>query len=672
MSPQVVWRALLGAGLLAAPGSAPAQQPDCVGRELRYTEWPERGPLARDGRPLPPVQGAEYGVDVNSRIQIVVDTLCLLAFLDQQKGGPDTSGTARLLSLRIDSLSAALGAVPTAIDQLQGTFDAYAKGAVAAAGFRDQLKISSTTIRRILGALQGAIQARLEGGGSTGIDAARQSKEEMVPILSGGGAQGYDWEALRRLIDREIRLTRAELDQFHRTSGYSLELRAHLLSGKGQYPVPLAGYNDEAPCAETRIEPIELDISPEQAELFQRAESLEHRIGAVRGVGNVIVASVSADLERIRPELDSLAGRARRAAGPVAASGRSLLRWTKPGALRTWTEGLSTALSRDPRGAPVSATLDSLSEALEEVGADLEALESIGSLKDQLAGASAQTAMQLILDRVGQLRRLTRDDAAAIRALQPATWVARAQLADRLMERVSELRGGLAARLRDDPAGPLRDIAALRRTLRQAADSLEGVSQDALALLARVLGLPPALLAANLPEPAGVQRRVVGPGLGTEIALTRICAARRENDVVQVEYRFFAGERPIGGWTDRFRLRVFGLRSRVAAGLAFAVRQHTDTWRPGAAVSWVFTHSRWPRGSNRGLGDAAGLGRIGLGLTAVNLHFESDEAIEVGIGPSLSLLGDRLIVGGGWNLQAHGDHLYGLLSIRLLDIARGT
>jgi len=89
-------------------------------------------------------------------------------------------------------------------------------------------------------------------------------------------------------------------------------------------------------------------------------------------------------------------------------------------------------------------------------------------------------------------------------------------------------------------------------------------------------------------------------------------------------------------------------------------------------VSWIFTHRGWPRGPNRGLGDPAGLGQIGIGLTAMNLHFESDEAIELGVGPSLSFLGDRLIVGGGWNLQAHGDHLYALLSIRLLDIARGS
>jgi len=665
--------ALTAGWLVTVAGALSAQNPDCAAGAVRYVEWAERGPLAQSGRPLPALQATEYGVDINSRIQIAVDTACLIAYLDRQAAGPAPSARSRALRSRVDSLVAILGAVPTAIEQLQQTFDAYARGgAEAGPVFQERLQTSSTTIRRILRALQAAIQARLEAGDSTRADASRAAKADFDAVLSGGGALPYDWPVLRALINREIELTRADLDQFHRTAGYALELRAHLLSGKGQYPVGLAGYNDETPCAETRVEPIELEISPEQAQLFQQAESLEHRIGAVRGVGNVVVGSVSADLDRIRPELDTLAGRAARAAAPVAAAGRSLVRWTRGDTLRLWTEGLSTALSRDPKGAAVKATLDSLADGLAQANADLDALRSFGSLKDQLAGVSAQTAMQAILARVEQIRRLTNDDAAPIRALQPATWVARAALVKRLAVQLGQLPPQLRDRIRSDPRGPVRDLETLGRALQQAADSLAGVSQDALGLLGRVLGLPPALLAANLPEPAGVRRRAVGAGLGTEIELTRICAARRENDVVQVEYRFFAGEQPIGGWTDRFRLRVFGLRSRVGAGLAFAIRQHTDTWRPGAAVSWIFTHRNWPRGPNRGLGDAAGLGQLGLGLTAVNLHFESDEAIELGIGPSLTFLGDRIVVGGGWNLQAHGNHLYGLLSIRLLDLARGT
>ena len=663
--------ALIPIQLLLSAARLSGQSPECSG--FRYVEWPERGPLAESGRPLPVAEAAEYGVDINSRIQITPDTGCLRAYLDRQTGGRGPDRAARALRDRVDSLSAILDAVPTAIEQLRQTFEAYARGGGdAGPAFQERLRASSTTIRRILRGLQSAIQARLEAGDSTRATAVRDSKAALDGVLSGRGTLAYDWNALRGLINREIQLTRAELDQFHRMAGYGLELRAHLISGKGQYPVALAGYNDEIPCAETRVEPIELELSPEQVAVFQHAESLEHRISAVRGVGNVVVASVSADLDRLRPELDTLLGRAEQAAAPVAAAGAALARWTRADTVRLWSEGVTTALRRDPRGAAVEATLDSLADGLAQVNADLDALRSFGSLKAQLVGASAEVAMQAVLARVEQIQRLSSDDAAPLRALQPATWLGRAELMKRLVARVNELPAPLRQQIRNDPRGPVRDLDALGRSLRAAADSLQGVSQDALGLLARVLGLPPALLAADPPEPAGVRRRAIENDLETQIELTRICAPRHENDVVQVEYRFFTGEQQIGGWTDRFRLRVFGLRSRVGAGLAFAIRQHTDTWRPGAAVSWIFTHRGWPRGANRGLGDAAGLRQIGLGLTAVNLHFESDEAIELGIGPSLSFLGDRIVVGGGWNLQAHGDHLYGLLSIRLLDIARGT
>lgn len=662
------WLAMSLASL--ATSAAAAQSAECSG--FRYVEWPERGPLAQTGRPLAAAPGTEYGVDVNSRIQIVVEAGCLNAYVTRLPGAAASVAATGALATRLDSLSAALAAVPDAMEQLRQTFEAYAAaGAAAGATFRERLRISSGTMRRILGALQAAIQARLEAGDSTRASAARDSRAELDVVLSGGGALPYDWDALRALLNREIELARADLDRLRR-EGYALEIRAHLLSGKGQYPVALAGYNEQAACEATRVEPIELDLSPEQAAVFQHAESLEHSIAAVRAVGNVVVASVAADLDRIRPELDTLLGRARAAAVPVASSSRQLARWAEGDTLRVWTESVRALLARDPRGATVAATLDSLTEAAGQVKADLEALRALGALREQLAGAPAQVAMQLLLARVAQIRQLTDDDAAPIRALQPAAWLGRAELVRRLAARLGELPAPLAERVRSDPRGPIREVEAFGRALRAAADSLQGVSRDGLGLLARVLGLPPALLAANLPEPSGLRRVAVDSAFGTEIELTRICAARHENDVVQVEYRFLSGGQPAGGWTDRFRLRVFGLQSRVSAGLAFAIRQHTDTWRPGAQVSWIFTHRRWPRGANRGLGDPSGMSQIGLGLTAVNLHFESDEAIELGLGPSLAFLGNRLILGGGWNLQAHGNHLYGLLSVRLLDIARGT
>jgi hypothetical protein len=280
--------------------------------------------------------------------------------------------------------------------------------------------------------------------------------------------------------------------------------------------------------------------------------------------------------------------------------------------------------------------------------------------------------MVTILAVVSPVLQLREGRASALSVLLPDTWKHGAGLAERTLALAGELRPQLRERVLADRKSPVADLRAARAALAQAADSLQDVSRDAIALIGRVMGLPPALLATDLPDPAGLKRRTIGADLDTDIRLTDICAARRENDEVRVEYRFFAGEQQIATRTDRFRLRLFGWRSRVSAGLAFAVRENTDTWRPGAAVSWIFTRAGWPKGDSRGLGNPNGIGRIGVGLTTVNLHFESAESIELGIGPSLSFLSDRVIVGGGWNLQARGDHLYGLLSVRLLDVTRGT
>jgi len=650
----------------------PAQQPDCATSGFRYTEWPERGPRAEKGRPLPPARGGDYGVDINSRIQIAADTGCLLAYLDQAAGSTDTAAS-NALRARIDALSTLVPAIPQAEAALKQTFEAYARRtADGLAAFRTQVSASARKIRSILVPLQAAIQARLEYGGMARAEADLQASQEMDPILTPAGPAAYDWDAARQLIDREIRLTRVDLDQLRGRTAYQLEIRAHLLSGKGQYPVALAGYNDESRCAETRVEPIELAIPAEQLALYQKAESLEHTIGAVRGTSNAILQSLSVEVAGLRPTLDSLWTRAGQAVAPATAAGKTLIRWTEGNALRNWVTSVADALSADPKGEVVQQTLVALTTELKEASADLQALQALAGLKDQLAGADARAAMQIILGRFAQLRQATQDGVAPFRALQPTAWARRADLIKQLVDQVGQLPPALRDRIRNDPNGPVRDIEALVAALRQVGNSLQGLSEEAVALVERLLGLPPVVLAANLPEPAGVRRLPVATVLGTNIELRRICADRHENDVVQVEYRFFAGERPIPGWTDRFRLRVFGWRSRVAAGLAFAIRQHTDTWRPGASVSWIFTHRNWPGETSRGLGSPSGWNQVGFGLTTVNLHFESDEAIELGIGPSISLLDDRLIVGAGWNLQAHGNHWYGLMSIRLLDIARGT
>ncbi len=664
---------MVGGSVLIPPGVLAVQNPICPSGGIQYQEWPERGPAVKGGRPLAGSLGTDYGVDINSRIEIKVDTLCLQTFLDTRSGSRSRSRASVTLRARLGSLSEIVRSIPLAIHQLENTFAVYQDTSGRSDSlFRERLRTSSTTIRRTLVGLRGAIQSRLEETGLSKTTAEVTAGDEVAAAFAGPEKMGYDWEVIGRLLDREIQLAQSTLEVEHAAQPYAVELRAHLVTAKGQFPIPVAGYNDEAPCLPTRIEPIQLELSSEQAAVYQEAESLEKQLGVVRGIGDVVVTSVLRDIDRIRPALESLVTRAERATVPAAAAARSLLRWKDPEALRRWVQGLGNELGQDPKGAALRTTLDSLSTVAQGVDAGLNALRSLGALRQDLEGATARNAMVTILANVSPVLMLKEGSAAALTVLLPDTWNDHAGLAARALTLAGELRPQLRERVRNDARGPVADIRAARTALTEAARSLQDVSRDAIELVGRVLGLPPALVAADLPEPVGLKRRTVGGGLETNIRLTDICTTRQENDEVRVEYRFFAGEQLIASRSDRFHLRLYGWRSRVSAGLAFALRKNTETWRPGAAVSWIFTRSGWPTGDNLGMGDPTGLRRVGFGLTTVNLHFESDESIELGIGPSLSFLNDRIIIGGGWNLQAHGDHLYALLSVRLLDVDRNS
>jgi hypothetical protein len=666
---------LLAAGLLlGAPFEAIAQQqqPLCAGGGVTYREYPERGPQVDTGRMLPVSPGGtEYGVDINSRIALLINADCIIRVLE---GQPAPTPATDSLQARIDSLTSTLEVVPTAIAQVQATFDAYAAlgtgpEAAAIGPFDSLLSLSARTRQRIFAALTSAAQIRLTAAGmppddvKSSIDAMRNA--ELI-----GGFQGYNWEIISSQLEREIEFARAELAAERPVGLYEIEVRAHLLTPDGQYPISLEDYNREATCAETRVDPIQLEIPTDEAEIYEHAKKMEAELGKVRGIGNVIVASVTADLGRVRPELEELLARARSAATPVDTAVRRLLRWGRPGELKAWLKGFGSSLLEDPAGPLVVASADTLEATAATLNADLEALRALASLREDLAGADARSAMAAILSRASGLRQLGR--ASALGTLQPATWTSRGELVRRFLDQIERLGPALRERVRSDPKGPVADALAARDALKAVADSLGNVSQDAIALLGRILGLPIALAATNLPEPQGLTRRRLEDDLDTEVRLKDICQRRKENNQVMVEVRILKADQQVSTRTDRFHLRFFGWRSRVAAGLAFYIREQSDVWQPGAAMSWIFTHSGWPKQKERGLGDPAGLGKIGFGLTTVNLHFDDQNAIELGIGPSLSFLNDRVVLGGGWNLQASEDKLYGFMSIRLLDVARPT
>jgi hypothetical protein len=660
--------AVLVTGALAVlTGPAYSQESRCPGNGVTYTEQPERGPYVDSGRTLTPSPGGEYGVDLNSTIKVMIDGDCIARLLG---GTPDSEAATAELRARIDSLTSALRSVRLAINQLQALFRQYAAlGPVpdqaAVTRFDDSLKVSAQTRTRIFTALRAAVRARLLASGLHEEEITR----EVARIRNAGltGPQGYDWEIITNQLEQEVAFVRATLGG-RGASPYGIELRAAFVTADGQYPIPLSGYNEEQACAAVRVEPIQLDIPQKEAELYQDFDKMVSELRSVRGLGNAILAGAAADLSRLKPEMDTLFGRAKSAVAPVETAATRLTRWSRPGALQQWLGGFKTELAADPDGRVLTATADSLRLTADALIGDLSALRSFASLRDELATADAPTAMAAILARAAAVNRLT--PPGVLPLFQSSTWTARQQLVQRFLERIDALAPALRTKLRTDTDGPVADAKAAVETLKAAADSLGNVSRDALELLSRVLGLPPASAASKLAEPRGLIRRALEGDLNTEIRLKELCQPRKENDQVRVEVRVFRSEERVLTREDRFRLRLFGWRGRVAAGVAFYQRRHGDIWQPGASLSWIFTHSSWPKAGSRGLGDPAGLGLIGLGLTTVNLHFENEQAIELGIGPSVSFFNDRVMLGAGWNLQAADDQLYWLLSIRLLDVAR--
>lgn len=673
-----LWLAIVAFQTATFATRAQGQEGNCAEPTgVRYVEYPTGGKAATTGRPLKANDGRIVAVDVDSRIEIHFDTLCLRRYLDVGRAALNGDEKAIRLIARLDSLRAAVAGIPAAIQALKETFATFTDlqaGQATSQKFDQQLRASSGKLLRIVKPLRLAIQARLSEGGLE-TDAARAATEELMRPLY-AGPEPYDWTVLSVLLNREITATDSEVATHLGKSSYGLEVRAHLLDQNGRgFPLAMPGHNREEEGALVPFERFQFALSEDQSVLYERADSLAKTIDSVRSLGEGFATQLKTDFASLQEKLEPLVARAAEAAKPIESRAIALTRWTNPDVATAWLQSVVGALDKDSAGPAARAAWDSLLAALGETRADLEALQQFGALSAELHGATADEAMDAILGRADALRHLiapgstTGGDAVLLRALNAEVWRDRIHRVDSFLRAVQTLKQPLRQQILNDPKGPVAEVRELIVALQSAATTLQGITQEGLNVVANALGLPRTLLATSLPEPRGQLRVKLTAPLDTRIELQGVRGTRHENDVVSIEYRFFDGEKPLPrGWKDTFRLRVFGWRSRVVAGLAFAVQEHHELWRPGAAVSWHFSHRAWPNASEAGTGDAAGLGQVSFGLTTINLHFDNAQAVELGIGPSIGLLDNRLIAGGGWNLQVSRDHLYGFVSLRLLNI----
>lgn len=143
---------------------------------------------------------------------------------------------------------------------------------------------------------------------------------------------------------------------------------------------------------------------------------------------------------------------------------------------------------------------------------------------------------------------------------------------------------------------------------------------------------------------------------------------RGDGDVLTVTVRVSERdtERTVAEEEHSLEVHTYGWHRRWSAGLAFARPFDGSRFQPGASMSWIM-HCR-DRSLDQRLGARCHWPyHIGLGLTSV--VFTRDTAVELGLGPVVTLFSDALVLGGGFNLQAETWYL--LLSTPLLELVGG-
>jgi hypothetical protein len=145
----------------------------------------------------------------------------------------------------------------------------------------------------------------------------------------------------------------------------------------------------------------------------------------------------------------------------------------------------------------------------------------------------------------------------------------------------------------------------------------------------------------------------------TSLDLTR--SPHRSGDRVVVRARLWRGEaaQPDDELVATFAPQWFGWHGRLSPAVVLARPDRLPDGRTpkygfAPVLSWLQAYTPRPEQD----GAAAGLARAlvpSLGIHAAFLNADPDAAIEVGLGATLALWGDRLQLGGGMNLMAADD-----------------
>ena len=664
----------LSVGVATAGEPTPARAQSAV----KYREWPTGGGLRSQGRVLPSTGSSYYGIDINSRVGIEVDTEALVAILNGRYGAGSDPQVAET-SQQLATLAGALAGVDSAYRGVVATGQAHVRWIVAQEGtdraaaglalteFMSAAGAMGQQMTTIFEALIVAIQTRLINDG-VATDAARRKAEIACnPILSGDLADhGYDWDAMRNLFAQEIALADARMTQLAPDLGFFLDIRAHLQraeAGGVASALPLPGYNDVVGDAASYYKKIRFKIPDDQKKLFKHYQEVAKNAADADNALEALMIQLELDYEVNREQIDVLLAELRAIAQELAVHANDLVAWAEPAKLDPWLAVKREALANHP---DVAALLDELQPLIEVVRADVVALQAYARLGNELAGLPAKEVVARLRPLADELRAEIRagqrpGEMPGVRALLPSTWRVRIE---EIKEVQAELNtaAAIAVEAFSDPAGPAGVLFAMQGTLETIPDRLESKAADALNGFLGLGAYAQLPVDGTFPTPVG-QRRLgieITADLDTAFDLKTAPGGRHPGDQVVVSISVFRGEDDrILGWRDSFLVSVYGWQDATLAGLAFVQATSTTRWQPAATFSWYLDHRGWPGDGDDGLGGLTGLDWFGgLGLTVTQLNFTDTQDVEIGTAVSVAFLNRMVQAGYGWNLQDSGQPFY--------------
>ena len=446
--------------------------------------------------------------------------------------------------------------------------------------------------------------------------------------------------------------------------GVSVEVWAMLYSpGSAPAQVHIEGYDNLPSGDPTPVPKLGFGQTPvEQADIERATREYRQLVDAID--------SVRAGLPRVIQDASTLIGNARAA---LQQSQRALKRLPTPKAL---SDSLRLVAS-DP-------TARQIAESIKVLATQLGPLETLRGILDTAVRRferqpSPALGFQVFGDAIrsaGQSLSRLGDGIVPLVTRIPGDLPSRMQTWAQLLDDVAATAGparaslsNLAQRMREDWAPAIDSILAVR-------DSYKSFQNDAdhlLTLVEQTLPLFRGVAASNVPpDPTALLAIPVADAMPGNLDLTR--SGPRDGDRIVATLRILESDRqhPLLNVERTVRVRTYGWHRRWQAGLAFTRESQADGVWLGVSLSWMVHYRHRPAfQSGRPPREGAPLlGFLDVGVGITSIAITRGPNVQLGFGPTVSLLSDALVIGGGFNFERQKGFL--MFSTPLLDLVRAV